>query len=179
MTTEFDTLTHATADERTGIAWWNSLGKAARLYWLRQSWLGGACRCVERLQADAKPHRLVPQRLPPSAARPTKINMRQARCGCAAGLSIGVGCRPPNMQRCLSSGRHPKPYTLAEITTTAPLICRLNLEAPEPSVLPGGSLCHRAQQAIASDRRNGGRQKQRAVPIEVEHARLLLCRENN
>ena len=37
MTTEFDTLTHATADERTGIAWWNSLGKAARLYWLRQA----------------------------------------------------------------------------------------------------------------------------------------------
>ena len=159
MTTEFDTLTHATADERTGIAWWNSLGKAARLYWLRQAGsavLADAWSEYKRTQSRIDWCR---NDFPPSAARPTKINMRQARCGCAAGLSIGVGCRPPNMQRCLSSGRHPKPYTLAEITTTAPLICRLNLEAPEPSVLPGGSLCHRAQQAIASDRRNGGRSK--------------------
>src|SRR6516164_1420982 len=34
------------------------------------SWLGGACRCVERIQADAKPHRLVPQRLPPFRCPP-------------------------------------------------------------------------------------------------------------
>jgi hypothetical protein len=94
MTTEFDTLTHATADERTGIAWWNSLGKAARLYWLRQA--GSA------VPADAwSEYKRTQSRIdwcrndfPPSAARPTKINMRQARCGCAAGLSIGVGCRP-------------------------------------------------------------------------------------
>ena len=33
---------------------------------------------------------------------------------------------------------------------------RLNLEAPEPFVLRGGSPSHRSQQAIAPDRRSGG-----------------------